>query len=662
VICDTTNFEAGQPAGGNRLGNIGRRHPMLLIGAAWFAMTSGTAAIAVPTFTNVTSAIGITHVQSAATGAQAMTGGVAAADFDGDGLVDLFFTRVDAPDVMYRNTGSGFEDVSAASGFTAVLPTNGVAAGDVDNDGDVDLYVTGSESMRHYLYINDGAGHFMEDAPSRGADVRVFGGTTDRRGQGVALGDYDRDGYLDIMTSDHSRPTATSGSRLLHNLGAANPGHFADVTHAAGLDVYRTPLAVTDPPNSYRFQPQFTDLDRDGQTDIVFSADSRTSQLFWNNGDGTFTDGTVAAGVGTDKSGMGTALGDYDRDGDFDWFVTAIYDTTFIGANPGNRLYRNNGNRTFTDVTTAAGVRNTGPGLSWGWGTTFFDYDNDADLDLIATDGFISGYTSDRTTLWRNDADGTFTDGSISSGITDTGQGRGLLHVDYDSDGDLDIVIANYAAAPIVYRNDGGNDANWLRVRPVGTISNRDGIGAVIKVVPDLNNANKYQVWEINSGGSYLSQSEMTAHFGLGDFQGPIDLVEVEWPSGLVQRYAEVAINSLLVAEERLPGDYNGDHFVDSADYVVWRKALGMTGIGLPADGSGPNGRPDEVVDLFDYAYWRANSGQIVGGGSGGDSIALGVPEPSVTVLNMILLVAAGRLCLMKQSSRQRSADHILLR
>jgi hypothetical protein len=298
--------------------------------------------------------------------------------------------------------------VHEAAGFTQTLPTNGVTAGDVDNDGDLDMYLMGSESSRHFLYINDGQGHFTEEALLRGAAVAMGGGSLNRRGQGAAFGDYDGDGYLDVMTTDHSRPTANNGSRLLRNLGAANPGHFEDVTHAAGLDVFRTALAVTNPPNAYRFQPQFSDLDQDGHPDIVIAADSRTSQLFWNNGDGTFTDGTIAGGVGTDKSGMGTALGDYDGDGDLDWFVTAIYDTDFAGANPGNRLYRNNGNRTFTDVTNAAGVRNTGPGLSWGWGTTFFDYDNDADVDLIATDGFPAGYTRDRTTLWRNNANGTF--------------------------------------------------------------------------------------------------------------------------------------------------------------------------------------------------------------------------------------------------------------
>jgi hypothetical protein len=547
----------------------------------------------------------------------------------------LFFTRVDSTDVLYRNTGTGFEDVSAAAGFTQVLPTNGAAAGDVDNDGDLDLYVTTSFDNRFYLYINDGAGHFSEQAVVRGAAV-MGDSPNGWRGMGVALGDYDRDGYLDIMTTDHSRPMANNGSRLLRNMGSANPGHFNDVTHEAGLDVYRQPLAV--PNTAYRFQPQFTDLDRDGHTDIVIAADSRTSQLFWNNGDGTFTDGTVAAGVGTDKSGMGTALGDYDRDGDLDWFITAIYDTTFLGANPGNRLYRNNGNRTFTDVTTAAGVRNTGPGLSWGWGTTFFDYDNDTHLDLIATDGFVAGYTADRTTLWQNNADGTFTDVSVASGITDTGQGRGLLHVDYDTDGDLDVLIANYGAAPILYRNDGGNEGNWLRVKTEGTISNRDGIGAFIKVVPDGAEPDDFQVWEIRSGDSYLSQSEMTAHFGLGALSGSIDLVEIYWPSSIVQQLADVAVNSTLVAREPLPGDYNADWLVDASDYVVWRDSVGMTGIALAADGAGPDARPDGIVDEWDYFCWSANFGRSLSGGAVSSTAAVPVPEPT----EITLLAACG--------------------
>lgn len=602
------------------------------------AVGIGDRATAAPTFTNVTSALGITHVQSATSGNED-TGGVAVGDFDGDGLVDLFFTRVDATDVLYRNTGSGFQNVSAAAGFTAVIPSNGVASGDVDNDGDLDLYVTTSSHSRYYLYINDGAGHFTEQAIARGADVAGPSATA-RRGMGAAFGDYDRDGYLDVLTTDYARPMANNGSRLLRNLGAANPGHFEDVTHVAGLDVYRSSLL--DSVNVYRFQPQFADLDRDGHTDVLFTGDHLTSQLFWNNGDGTFTDGTVPAGVGTDKSGMGTALGDYDRDGDLDWFITNIFDG-FVSPSAGNRFFRNNGNRTFSDVTTAAGVRASGSGTepSWGWGTSFLDYDNDSDQDLVITDGWpFLGYNGDHTTLRRNNGNGTFTDVSVASGITDTGQGRGLVRLDFDADGDLDILIASFGAAPILYRNNGEDAGNWLRVKTQGTVSNRDGIGAWITVVPDSAMLTQSQVWEIGSGGSYLSQEEMTAHFGLGGRSGSVDKVIVEWTSGLVQTYVDVSVNSLLRAEERLLGDFNGDGLVDAADYSVWRDSLGMMGSGLAADVAGSAGVPDGVVDQIDYDYWLANFGRsfFTGGSAAGTRT---VPEPGSVAHLMALGVTA---------------------
>lgn len=596
-----------------------------------FAGMLTQAVYAAPLFTNVTADIGITHVQSVTSGTEPMTGGAAAGDFDGDGLVDLFFTCVDAPDVLYRNTGSGFEDISISAGFSQTLPTSGVASGDIDNDGDLDLYVTATSHNRFYLYINDGAGHFTEQGITRGAAVMAKG-TATWRGMGVAFGDYDRDGYLDILTSDHSRPMTNNGARLLHNLGAVNPGYYEDVTHAAGLDIYRQPLNV--PNTVYRFQPQFSDIDRDGYTDIVYSSDDRTSQLFWNNGDGTFTDGTMAAGVGTDKTGMGNVLGDYDGDGDLDWFVTAIFDTPFVGVNPGNRLYRNNGNRTFSDVTSAAGVRNSGSGqeLSWGWGTTFFDFDNDTDLDLIITDGWPNlGYQGDHTTLRRNEGDGTFADVTLQAGITDKGQGRGLLHLDYDSDGDLDVLVVNYGATPILYRNDGGNESNWLRVKTEGTISNHDGIGAFITVTPDASHPEQLQVWEVRSGDSYLSQSEMTAHFGLGSLADVVDSVKVQWPSGIVQQFTDVAVNSLLLAREPLPGDFNGDFVVDSNDLQNWHSEFGTISGSSTADAD-----YDGDVDGQDFLIWQRNCGTNL---SSSGSVNQ-VPEPNVNLACLLGIVS----------------------
>jgi hypothetical protein len=580
-------------------------------------------ASAAPTFTNVTASAGINHLHSVPPGQQAMTAGAAAGDFDGDGLVDLFFTRIAAPDVLYRNTGSGFVDISASAGFTQTRPSNGVAAGDIDNDGDLDLYVTGSESSRNFLYVNDGAGHFTEDAGTRGASVAAPQSTS-LRAQGAAFGDYDRDGYLDILTSDHSRPTATSGARLLRNLGAAEPGHFIDVTHAAGLDVYRTSIAVPD--TSYRFTPMFSDVDRDGATDVIYVSDARTSQLFWNHGDGTFTDGTLAASVGTDKSGMGSALGDYDRDGDLDWFITAIFDTPFLGTHPGNRFYRNNGNRTFTDVTTVAGVRNSG----WGWGTRFFDFDNDSHLDLIATNGFLSGFTADRTMLWRNNANGTFADVGVASGIVDTGQGRGLLHLDYDNDGDLDVVIANYASAPILYRNDGGNEGHWLRVKTIGTVSNRDGVGALITVTPNADQPEASQIWEITAGDSYLSQSELAAHFGLGDFSAAVDRVTIQWPSGILQTLTDVPVDSMVIAQEPWPADFDGNGAVDAEDLAAWRGDFGLTEAGDGADADF-----DADVDGADFLIWQQQTGQ-----PHATTLAGFVAEPTACQLTLLAGVA----------------------
>ena len=521
------------------------------------------------TFTDVTTSAGITHVQTTSALVQGLphaaflTGGVAAGDYDGDGRTDLLFTRLNDSDVFYRNRGDGtFEARTATAGFTLPTLTNGVVSGDIDNDGDLDVYLTGTAgATRNYLYLNDGTGFFTDAGTSR--TVALSNGVA-RNGQGASLGDYNNDGYLDLVTADWGNVAADSQSRLFENRGEGQLGFFDDVTAAAGIDVYRKA-------DTERFSPRLIDLDRDGHLDLAIAADFRTSQLFWSNGDGTFIDGTLPAGVGTDFNGMGSSFGDYDGDGDLDWFITNITADPAIPSGFGgwNRLYRNEGNRLFTDVTQAAGVRDS----RWSWGTTFFDYDNDGDLDLVATNGYNGpGFQNDRTFLWRNDG-GVFTDVSEAAGVTDTGQGRGLAHLDYDNDGDLDLVIVNNQAQPILYRNDGGNANDYLRIEVEGTASNRDGIGAFITVTPDLGNPQQRQVWEVDGGSSFLSQNERIAHFGLGQSAGIVDLVTIEWSSGLVQHLHNISANqSLAVVEtEELAaaGDIDFNGLIDAAD-VDW--------------------------------------------------------------------------------------------
>ena len=511
-----------------------------------------------PKFTDVTLAAGIDYVQHGPSPPTCplpnthcgvvMSGGAAAGDYDGDGDLDLYVTRLDDTDILYRNRGDGtFEDATLESGLTFNLRSNGPGWGDVDNDGDLDLYVTTLLDTRFYLFINDGNGVFTEEGAVRGAAII---GPDVHQGMSVAFGDYDRDGFLDISVGEwrrtESAPGALSNARLLRNRGASAPGHFEDVTQSAGVALDGASASVG---GVFVFTPTFTDLDDDGWPDLTMANDFLQSKLFWNNGNGTFTDGTVAAGVGTDESGMGSAIGDFDGDGDLDWFVTAIYPTCGIPCQPGagNRLYRNDGNRVFGDHTDIALVRRG----YWGWGAAFLDFDNDRDLDLVMTNGMADwpDFENDPMRLWRNDGAGQMPEISADCGLSDTGRGKALVVFDYDGDGDQDVFVVNQGGRPVLYRNDGGNTNDWLRVRLESSTLNRHGIGGRVTVVPATGATP--MVREIRAGSQYLAQSEMIAHFGLGEQAGPIAEVRVRWPtSGNVQVLTDVAPNQTLVIDE----------------------------------------------------------------------------------------------------------------
>ena len=513
-----------------------------------------------PRFTDVTLQAGIAYQQSSSTcltgrcwESAAMTGGVAAGDYDGDGWTDLFTTRWDAPSILWRNQRDGtFADVTAAVGLGTDAFANGAAWGDIDGDGDLDLFVTVLGAPRHLLYVSDGAGHFVEDAVARGADM-----TGERRwGESATFGDYDRDGWLDLWVGEW-RPstlpgvTWPSGVRLLHNRGAAAPGTFEDATAAAGVSV-----DALSSRGVFAFTASFSDLDDDGWPDLAVSGDFGTSRLFWNRGDGTFVDGTLAAGVGSDENGMGQALADWDGDGRIDWFVSSIYDPgtpcapscTWSGS--GNRLFRNLGQRAFADVTDAAGVRDG----SWGWGAALFDYDHDGDLDLaLATGVDFSGtvdakFEHDPMRFFRNDG-GAMTEVADAVGLAARDAEKGLALLDYDRDGDVDLFVVETRGAPHLYRNDGGDSAGaHLRVRLAGRAPNVQGIGA--RVTVRSGGGATTQVREVLAGNAFLGQSEPVADFGFGASADPVEVV-VRWPtSGLSTSYASVPVGGELVATE----------------------------------------------------------------------------------------------------------------
>lgn len=483
-------------------------------------------------------------IQGAFCTPERMAGGAAVADVDGDGDLDLFATRLEGPNLLLCNrlVESGqatFEDCSAASGLDQVAVNgNGAAFGDLDGDGDPDLYVTAIATSRFFLFVNDGAGHFTEDAVARGAAIAS---SFTHAGFGVELGDFDGDGWLDIHTNEWgSIVFATLGHemdhpvhmRLLHNRGAAQPGHFDDVTAAAGVAI---PLE-----EAWGFSSALRDLDGDGHLDLAIAADFGHSKLFWNDGDGTFTEGGEVAGVATDENGMGSTFGDADGDGDLDWFVTSIYDAA--GPCPthpdcpfgstGNRFYRNEGGRVFSDQTgtAATGLRDGG----WGWGTALFDYDLDGDLDLAMTNGVDypdttseDAYHDDRLRLWRNDGAGTWSEVAQAEGLTDARSGKGLLVFDYDADGDLDLFVVNNASTPVLYQNQtrAAGGPHWLRVRVLGAAGG-DALGARVTLRPEGAPA---QLRTIGSSSLFLGWSDPAAHFGLGAAAVPVEL-EVRLP------------------------------------------------------------------------------------------------------------------------------------
>ena len=471
-----------------------------------------------------------------------MLGGVAVGDVDDDGDLDLYVTRLDATDHLFVQEDGLFVDRAPERGLTMKAPSSGAVWVDVENDGDLDLYVTSVGDTRYYLFINDD-GQFSEQGQARGAAVETMFAHV---GMTPTLGDYDGDGYLDLYTGEWRLMTqlidGPDHARLLHNRGALDPGSFEDLTDPAGVSMYLVGNMI----GPLVFSPAFVDLDEDDLPDFPVVSDFDSSRLFWNDGDGSFSDGTAAAGVGSDHNGMGSTFADFDGDGRLDWFVSSIYNPKDPDGDDGNRLYRNLGDRSFVDATEAAGVRDGG----WGWGAAAFDHDNDGDIDLAQTGGWgAPAYQEQRLRFWRQDGGWPLTEVAQQIGLDDVGQGRGVVVLDYDDDGDLDLFLTHNAGPGRMFRNDGGNARPWLRVQARGTTSNTQGIGARVRV--RVTPGATPQVREIGASTHFMGQSEAVAHFGLGSGEAPIFEVRVEWPaSGAVQVFHDVPRRSLLTAVE----------------------------------------------------------------------------------------------------------------
>ncbi len=528
-------------------------------------------------FTDITRQVGVNFKHDASRTSQkylveTMGAGVALFDCDNDGRLDIFLVngaRIEDPmpksavphkdgprywNRLYHQKADGtFEDITERSGLAGVGYGMGVAVGDYDNDGNEDLYVTAYP--QNSLYHNEGNCTFKDVTSSAG--VAGSGWSTS-----ATFVDLDDDGLLDLVVARYLDWTFEKntycGERRQGYRAYCHPDVFASVSllafHNEGNGKFREVEQSNGmgQANTKALGLAIGDFDRDGKIDVAVANDSVSQALYHNQAKGIFQDSALMAGTAVDDeghtyAGMGIDFADYDNDGWPDLVITNLSEQRYA-------LYHNNGDLTFSYDTQISGLGAISQPYA-GWGVKFFDYDNDGYKDLLIAQGHVLDTIQltrphlrylQPPLLLRNTGK-TFVDVSSQSGavFSERWAARGLAIGDLDNDGDLDAVITTNNGSAYVLRNDGGNRQNWLSLLLVGHRSNRDGIGAEVKLVT---RAGPAQHATVTTGGSYLSASDRRVHFGLGQERSAD--IEVRWPSGIVQKIAKVAANQQLTIEE----------------------------------------------------------------------------------------------------------------
>jgi hypothetical protein len=502
--------------------------------------------------------------------------GIAFYDYDNDGWLDIFIVNgwrlegfppgSEPTSHLFRNNRDGtFTDVTAKAGLAHSGWGQGVCVGDYDNDGWDDLFLT--SYGKNVLYHNNGDGTFTDVSQKAGV-----AGKGTRWNTGCAFVDYDRDGRLDLFIANYidmdlaTAPVPESGpclykgvmvacgppglqggkNILYHNNG---DGTFTDVSEGSGI--FRAN-------GTYGLGVLTADFDNDGWPDIYVANDSTASALYHNRKNGTFEDIAIEAGCalspdGKPQAGMGVSAADYDLDGNLD-----LVKTNFAGDTPS--LYHNLGGGAFEDATFAAGLGAHTQFLGWGCG--FFDFDNDGWPDILISNGHVypeveqlkteAGYAQ-RKLLYRNLHNGHFADVSLQAGpgISDPVPARGCAFGDFDNDGNIDVVVNTVNDFPQLLHSSSSLGNNWIKVRTIGTKSNRSGIGARLTCVTHTAGEAKphQQIDEVRSGGSYISQNDLRIHFGLGKAD-KVDVLQIRWPSGQIDTLKDVKANQQIFVRE----------------------------------------------------------------------------------------------------------------
>jgi len=507
-------------------------------------------------FVDATAASGIDYVNGFATAVSHVMipriapSGVASGDYDQDGDIDLFIVRGDiGPNLLYRNTGNlVFEEVAAAAGiaFTKSATENyrhsGPMFADMDGDRDLDLFLGGLDSDPSLVFENNGDGTFSDVTVGSGIDQMAVEQTIS-----AAFGDYDLDGDLDLFVAHWGTPRDFSApgdtEHLWRNDTDGTGIKFQSVSESANISPSILTLPddlITGTGRDFVFSPTFARINDDLYPDILSVADFNYSKYFINDQIGTFSNATDTEVI-IDGNGMGSAVADYDNDGDLDWFVTSIEchldpnsedpvsECEFgIMSQIGNRLYRNN-DGAFVDVTDQAGVASGG----WGWGACFIDFENDGDLDIYHTNGWpytnnVNDFENDASRAFVSDGAGQFVERSAEIGLVDTEEGRGVVCADFDNDGDVDILLLHRSdiVAATLWRND-TDDNNFLSVKLNGATPNTEAAGARITIAYD----GVTRMREISIASNFVSQNPTVQVFGIGS-AAQVDEVTIQWPDG----------------------------------------------------------------------------------------------------------------------------------
>ncbi|MCY4129853.1 MAG: FG-GAP-like repeat-containing protein [Gammaproteobacteria bacterium] len=466
-------------------------------------------------------------------------GGVAAADYDNDGDIDFYVVggEID-PSHLYENKGNGtFVERAVLVGLAIDGWYSGPAFGDIDSDGDLDLFVSGIDDTEPRLFENrmkDSIGRFVDITAESGLDI------TARNTVSATFYDYDNDGWLDLATTHwNSLNPGADTQTLWRNTGN---GRFIAATLSSGLSG-----ALLEGDIDFTFTANFTDLDNDGDGDLLMAADYDESQVLRNNGDGTFSNITDKRII-IDQAGMGAAVGDFDNDGDMDWFVTSIYNIDENGTYFGNRMYQNDGSGVFADVTI--GVADGG----WGWGACAADFDNDGALDIAQTNGWLVegrwDYSADNVRFFHNidPSNLRFEERAIDIGFNNVSQGRGIACFDMNRDGKQDIVLTNNAADNVVvFRNRTRNTNHYVSIRLNGRYPNHFGVGSrVIATTEALS-----QIRELGGSNNYASHNPYEVHFGLGN-ETRVD-IRVIWPDGAESEVLQAPVDRLITIDQPPP-------------------------------------------------------------------------------------------------------------